>query len=143
LEHVSEVGRVSLPVGDLSVLVFDHLRFKAFFRESRLVDTGDSGSSRAEQGARANDHGCHVSCSEQHEPRQPRSWLILNVGQNLGARSPAKIVSIRRKVEVEWRLYTESQPPVLGVEALDEFVSFQGTRFRERKALRPCSVHEA
>src|SRR5438034_5397220 len=36
---------------------------------------------RAEQGARANDHGCHVSCSEQHEPRQPRSWLILNVRQ--------------------------------------------------------------
>ena len=25
----------------------------------------------AEQGARANDHGCHVPCSEQHGPRQP------------------------------------------------------------------------
>jgi len=35
------------------------------------------------QGARANDHGCHVSCSEQHEPRQPRSWLILNVSQKM------------------------------------------------------------
>src|SRR5215212_1709379 len=35
----------------------------------------------AQQGARANDHGCHISCSEQHEPRQPRSWLILSVRQ--------------------------------------------------------------
>jgi hypothetical protein len=82
VEHVSEVGRVSLPVGDLCVLVFDHFRPDDCFRESRRTDAGDSGSSRAEQGARANDHGCHVSCSEQHEPRQPRSWLILNVGQN-------------------------------------------------------------
>src|SRR5215217_7599237 len=40
---------------------------------------------RAQQGARANDHGCHVSCSEQHEPRQPRSWLILNVRQKVNA----------------------------------------------------------
>src|SRR5688572_1842761 len=38
---------------------------------------------KAQQGARANDHGCHVSCSEQHEPRQPRSWLILNVRQKI------------------------------------------------------------
>src|SRR5215212_4038635 len=38
---------------------------------------------KAQQGARANDHGCHVSCSEQHEPRQPRSWLILNVGRRM------------------------------------------------------------
>jgi hypothetical protein len=37
----------------------------------------------AQQGARANDHGCHGSCSEQHEPRQPRSWLILNVRQKM------------------------------------------------------------
>jgi len=36
---------------------------------------------KAQQGARANDHGCHGSCSEQHEPRQPRSCLILNVRQ--------------------------------------------------------------
>jgi hypothetical protein len=35
----------------------------------------------AQQGARANDHGCHDPCSEQHGSRQPRSWLILNVGQ--------------------------------------------------------------
>src|SRR5215204_6576647 len=42
--------------------------------------TGDE--KRAEQGARANDHGCHASCSEQHESRQPRSWLILNVGRS-------------------------------------------------------------
>src|SRR5688572_7238955 len=35
----------------------------------------------AEQGARANDHGCHEPCSEQHGSRQPRSWLILNVSQ--------------------------------------------------------------
>src|SRR5215208_3837962 len=37
----------------------------------------------AQQGARANDHGCHDPCSEQHGSRQPRSWLILNVGQNM------------------------------------------------------------
>ena len=41
--------------------------------------SGCSIDGKAQQGARANDHGCHVSCSEQHEPRQPRSWLILNV----------------------------------------------------------------
>src|SRR5687767_9053286 len=35
----------------------------------------------AQQGARANDHGCHDPCSEQHGSRQPRSWLILNVRQ--------------------------------------------------------------
>jgi hypothetical protein len=35
----------------------------------------------AQQGARANDHGCHDPCSEQHGSRQPRSWLILNVSQ--------------------------------------------------------------
>jgi len=40
-----------------------------------------SDEEEAEQGARANDHGCHASCSEQHESRQPRSWLILNVRQ--------------------------------------------------------------
>jgi hypothetical protein len=34
-----------------------------------------------QQGARANDHGCHDPCSEQHGSRQPRSWLILNVRQ--------------------------------------------------------------
>src|SRR3954470_9903162 len=37
----------------------------------------------AQQGARANDHGCHDPCSEQHGSRQPRSWLILNVGQKM------------------------------------------------------------
>src|SRR5688572_31136443 len=36
---------------------------------------------KAEQGARANDHGCHDPCSEQHGSRQPWSWLILNVRQ--------------------------------------------------------------
>jgi hypothetical protein len=36
---------------------------------------------RAEPGARANDHVRHASCSEQHEPRRPRSWLILIVGR--------------------------------------------------------------
>jgi hypothetical protein len=89
VENVSEVGRVSLPAGDLCVLVFDHFRPDDCFRESRLADTGDSGSSRAEQAARANDHGCHDPCSEQHGSRQPQSWLILSVGQNLGARDPA------------------------------------------------------
>jgi hypothetical protein len=38
---------------------------------------------KAEQGARANDHGCHDPCSEQHGSRQPRSWLILNVRQKM------------------------------------------------------------
>src|SRR5215212_6355842 len=33
--------------------------------------------------SRANDHGCHDPCSEQHGSRQPWSWLILNVGQNM------------------------------------------------------------
>src|SRR5829696_5159644 len=42
-------------------------------------------SSLAEQGARANDHGCHDPCSEQHGSRQPRSWLILNVRQKTHA----------------------------------------------------------
>src|SRR5215204_5124221 len=51
--------------------------------------TGDE--KRAEQGARANDHGCHASCSEQHESRQPRSWLILNVGRNMKLKRGAKI----------------------------------------------------
>src|SRR5215208_3903669 len=37
----------------------------------------------AQQGARANDHGCHDPCSEQHGSRQPRSWLILNVSQEI------------------------------------------------------------
>jgi len=32
----------------------------------------------AEPCARANDHGCHASCSEPHEARQPWSRLILN-----------------------------------------------------------------
>jgi hypothetical protein len=42
-----------------------------------------SNEKEAEQDARANDHGRHASCSEQHEPRQPRSWLILNVRQKM------------------------------------------------------------
>lgn len=33
--------------------------------------------------ALANDNGCRASCSEPHEARQPRSRLILNVGQNM------------------------------------------------------------
>jgi hypothetical protein len=37
----------------------------------------------AQQGARANDHGCHDPCSEQHGSRQPRSWLILDVSQKM------------------------------------------------------------
>jgi hypothetical protein len=85
VEHVSEVGRESLPVGDLYVLAFDHFRPDDCFRESRLADTGDSGSSRAEQAARANDHGCHDPCSEQHGSRQPRSWLILSVRPKISA----------------------------------------------------------
>jgi hypothetical protein len=39
---------------------------------------------------------------------------------------------------MDWRLNTESQPPVWDMEALEEFVRRQRTRFRERKALRPC-----
>ena len=33
------------------------------------------------QSSRANEHGCHVLCSEQHKTRQPYSRLTLNVGQ--------------------------------------------------------------
>src|SRR5215217_6683299 len=51
---------------------------------------GYSDLPEAEQGARANDHGCHASCSEQHGSRQPRSWLILNVRQ----RMKAKVIAI-------------------------------------------------
>jgi hypothetical protein len=43
-------------------LVFDHFRSKACFREFRFVDTGDSGSSHAEQAARANADICHAAC---------------------------------------------------------------------------------
>jgi hypothetical protein len=43
-------------------LVFDHSRFEAFFRESRFGDTGDAGSSPAEQAARANADICHAAC---------------------------------------------------------------------------------
>jgi hypothetical protein len=43
-------------------LIFDHFRPNDCFRESRLADTGDSGSSRAEQDARANADICHGAC---------------------------------------------------------------------------------
>jgi hypothetical protein len=43
-------------------LVFDHFRSKAVFREFRFGDTGDSGSSLAEQDARANADICHAAC---------------------------------------------------------------------------------
>jgi hypothetical protein len=43
-------------------LVFDHFRSKAVFRESRFGDTGDAGSSPAEQAARANEHIGHAAC---------------------------------------------------------------------------------
>jgi hypothetical protein len=36
----------------------------------------------AQQGAKANDYGCHDPRSEQHGSRQPRSWLILSVRRN-------------------------------------------------------------
>jgi hypothetical protein len=45
-------------------------------------------------------------------------------------------------VKVGWRLYAEAQPQGLGMEGLEKFVRFQGTRFRERKALRTSFVHE-
>ena len=53
---------------------------------------GDSGTDekRAEQGARANDHGRHASCSEQHESRRPRSWLILNVRRKKDSGEPKR-----------------------------------------------------
>src|SRR5215204_2008170 len=60
----------------------------------------------AQQGARANDHGCHVSCSEQHEPRQPRSWLILNVGQRTMKLDISTIRSavIEKSINLEWMM---------------------------------------
>jgi hypothetical protein len=46
---------------------------------------------KAQQGARANDHGCHDPCSEQHGSRQPRSWLIFDVRRpNPSNRAPAQ-----------------------------------------------------
>src|SRR6186997_1162202 len=63
----------------------------------------------AQQGARANDHGCHDPCSEQHGSRQPRSWLILNVGQKM--KRLAAIVTAclvfaacsKWSIDTEWR----------------------------------------
>jgi hypothetical protein len=52
-------------------------------RRSKLLFRNENG---AQPGARANDHGCHASCAEPHEPRQPRSWLILNVRQKMHRR---------------------------------------------------------
>ena len=46
----------------------------------------------AQQGARANDHGCHDPCSEQHGSRQPWSWLILNVRQSKMRHSTSIVV---------------------------------------------------
>jgi hypothetical protein len=54
---------------------------------------------QAQQGARANDRGCHVSCSEQHEPRQPRSWLILNVRCFRSCPAAHTMRSFREKTE--------------------------------------------
>jgi len=48
----------------------------------------------AEPCARANDHSCHGSCSEQHAPRQLRSRLIFNVGQK-NEQTPPKYRSMR------------------------------------------------
>src|SRR5687767_7744331 len=53
---------------------------------TRFLEIPTLNARRAEQGARANDHIRHVSCSEQHEPRRLRTWLILNVGRNMHLR---------------------------------------------------------
>jgi hypothetical protein len=62
---------------------------------------------KAQPGARANDHGCHDPCSEQHGSRQPRSWLILNVGQNHGMKGevwfPAKRYGIGWGLPTCWQ----------------------------------------
>ena len=50
-----------------------------------LLPITNTDAQKAEPGARANDHGCHDPCSEQHGSRQPRSWLILNVGRKKAA----------------------------------------------------------
>ena len=51
----------------------------------------------AEPVARANDHSCHGSCSEQHAPRQLRSWLILNVRQKM--KDPALVSGVSENRE--------------------------------------------
>ncbi len=51
-----------------------------FVEEHRL--TGLDFAAVYSTSARANDHGCHDSCSEEHGSPHPRPWIILNVGQN-------------------------------------------------------------
>jgi hypothetical protein len=41
------------------------------------------------------------------------------------------MMSTRRKVKVVWRLHTESQPAVLGIDALEKIERFQEARLRE------------
>jgi hypothetical protein len=51
-------------------------------------------------------------------------------------RDTRPMTSTRRKVKVGWRLHTELQPAVLGMEALEEIERFQGPRLREGRSLR-------
>jgi hypothetical protein len=62
-------------------------------RKSSLLSTSDLNGQKAQQGARANDHGCYDRCSEQHGSRQPRSWLILNVSQMKTTHLPSVAVT--------------------------------------------------
>src|SRR5688572_9409231 len=74
----------------------------------------------AQQGARANDHGCHDPCSEQHGSRQPRSWLILNVGQKLRlADTPTQdtVVSMSTVQEIESAIEKLSDEEVAEIRA--------------------------
>jgi len=67
-------------------------------------------SQEAQQGARANDHGCHDPCSEQHEVRQTRSWLILNVNQKpLPMKTPIKYVVVSAAIIVVAALYGQQK----------------------------------
>jgi hypothetical protein len=78
----------------------------------------DHDEKTAQQGARANDHGRHASCSEQHEPRRPRSWLILNVRQK--KMIPLRIVPY--SAQLGDRLF--GGPPDLPVYRQEQCLSF-------------------
>jgi GNAT superfamily N-acetyltransferase len=123
-QHAEEIGRASGAVrmrivGDPHAEQFYFHMGAIVYGESRrawMERRGSSHCSRsryepqtAQQGARANDHGCHDPCSEQHGSRQPRSWLILNVRQKtsrfvtsdylkrLGAQGHLKVKEVLRK----------------------------------------------
>src|SRR6266567_2497504 len=76
------------PAADCSLLGFHRYlgscSTRCFFLSlRRLSGAFREDEKRAEQGARANTTGCHGSCSEQHEPRQPVVWLTYDVRRKI------------------------------------------------------------